>query len=41
MITQFDYNYSPPNSPKNNSFLKMKTPPGDNIILHMRTKNYD
>ena len=30
-----------PNSPKNQNFEKMKKTPGDLIILHMRTKNYD
>ena len=28
-------------SPKNQNFTKMKKTPGDTIILHMRTKNYD
>ena len=31
----------PPNSPKNQNFKKMKKVPGDIIILHMCTKNYD
>ena len=31
----------PSNSPKNKNFQKMKTTPGDMIILHMCTKNYD
>ena len=31
----------PPNSPKNQNFEKMKKTPGDIIILHMCTKNYD
>ena len=31
----------PPNSPKNQNFEKMKIMPGDTIILHMCTKNYD
>ena len=31
----------PPNSLKNQIFLKMKTTPGDIIILHKCTKNYD
>ena len=31
----------PPNSPKNQNFLKMKKLPGDIIILHICTKNYD
>ena len=31
----------PPNSPKNENFEKMKKMPGDIIILHMSTKNYD
>ena len=32
----------PPNSPKNQNLKKkMKKSPGDIIILHMRTKNYD
>ena len=30
-----------PNSPKNQNLKKMKKPPGDIIILHMCTKNYD
>ena len=30
-----------PNSPKNQNFEKMKKTPGDIIILHMCTKNYD
>ena len=30
-----------PNSPKYQSFNKMKKAPRDIIILHMRTKNYD
>ena len=32
---------SPPNSPKNQNFEKVKKTPGDIIILHMCTKNYD
>ena len=28
-------------SPKNQDFLRMKKVPGDIIILHMCTKNYD
>ena len=31
----------PPNSPKNQNFKKMEKPPGEIIILHMCTKNYD
>ena len=31
----------PPNSPKNKNFKKMKKTPGDIIILHKCTKNYD
>ena len=31
----------PPNSPKNQNFEKMKKTPGDIIILHKCTKNYD
>ena len=31
----------PPNSPKNNTKKKMKKTPGDIIILHMCTRNYD
>ena len=31
----------PPNSPKTQNFEKMKKTPGDIIILHMGTKNYD
>ena len=31
----------PHNSPKNQNFEKMKKTPGDIIILHMCTKNYD
>ena len=31
----------PPNSPKNHNFEKMKKEPGDIIILHKCTKNYD
>ena len=33
--------FNPPNSPKNNNFKKLKTPPGYIIILHMCTKNHD
>ena len=33
--------YYPPNNPKNQNFEKMKTTPGDIIILHIYTKNYD
>ena len=33
--------FYPPNSPKNQNFEKMKKTPGDIIILHMCTKNYD
>ena len=33
--------FYPPNSPKNQNFEKMKKNPGDIIILHMCTKNYD
>ena len=33
--------FTPPNSPKNQNFTKMKNTPGDIIILHMCTKNYD
>ena len=33
--------FYPPNSPKNQNFEKMKKMPGDIIILHMCTKNYD
>ena len=32
---------SPPNSPKNQNFKKMKKLPGDIIILHMCTKNHN
>ena len=33
---------TPPNDSKNLTFLKMKKQtPGDSIILHMCTKNYD
>ena len=32
---------SPPNSPKNQNFEKMKKAPGDITILHMCTTNYD
>ena len=31
----------PPNSPKNQNFIKMKKTPGDIIILHMCTTNYN
>ena len=31
----------PPNNIKNQNFEKMKQDPGDIIILHMCTKNYD
>ena len=31
----------PANSPKNQNLKKMKRTPGDIIILHMCTKNYD
>ena len=31
----------PPNSPKKENFKKMNKIPGDIIILHMCTKNYD
>ena len=31
----------PPNNPKNQFFKKMKKNPGDMMILHMCTKNYD
>ena len=31
----------PPNSPKNQNLKKMKKNPGDIIILHTCTKNYD
>ena len=31
----------PPNSPKNQNLKKMKKTPGDIIILHMCTINYD
>ena len=33
--------FNPPNSPKNNNFKKLKTPPGYIIILHLCTKNHD
>ena len=33
--------FYPPNNPKNQNFEKMKKTPGDIIILHMCTKNYD
>ena len=33
--------FYPPNSPKNENFKKMKTMPGDVIILHKCTKNHD
>ena len=29
------------NDPENQNFEKMKQPPGDAIIIHMRTKNDD
>ena len=32
--------FYPPNSPKNQNFLKMKLTTEDIIILHMCTKNY-
>ena len=31
----------PPNSPKNQNFEKLTKTPGDIIILHMCTQNYD
>ena len=31
----------PPNSPKNQNFIKMKKNPGDIIILHQCPKNHD
>ena len=31
--------FHPPNNPKNQSFEKMKKPPGDIITLHMCTPN--
>ena len=31
----------PPNSPENKNFTKMRKQPGDIIILHKCTKNYD
>ena len=31
----------PPNSPKNQNFEKMRKEPGDIIILHLCTKNYN
>ena len=33
--------FYPPNNPKNQNFEKMKKTPGDIIILHKCTKNYD
>ena len=33
--------FYPTNNPKNQNFEKMKKMPGDIIILHMCTKNYD
>ena len=33
--------FCPPNSPKKQNFEKMKKMPGDIIIIHMCTKNYD
>ena len=33
--------FYPPKSPKNQNLKKMKRTPGDIIILHMRTKNYE
>ena len=33
--------FNPQDSPKNQIFKKMKKMPGDIIILHMYTKNYD
>ena len=33
--------FYPPNNPKNQNFEKLKKAPGDTIILHKCTKNYD
>ena len=35
------FHFYPPNSPKNQNFKKMKKAPGNIIILHQCTKNYD
>ena len=35
------FTFLPPNSPKNQNFEKMRKTPGNIIILHMCTKNYD
>ena len=41
VVSHFGLALLPPNSPKNENFEKMKKIPGDIIILHMCTKNYD
>ena len=43
VISHFGLFFTPlyPTSPKNQNFEKMKKMPGDIIILHMCTKNYD
>ena len=33
--------FTPPNSPKNENFKKLKKMPGDVIISHICTKSYD
>ena len=40
-IWRYFWPFYPPNSPKNQNFEKMKKIPGNIIILHMCTKNYD
>ena len=40
ILGHFSHFY-PPNSPNNQNFLKKKKTPGDIIMLHMCTKNYD
>ena len=40
-ILGYFLHFYPPKSPKNQNFEKMKTRPGNIIILRMHTKNYD
>ena len=40
-ILDYTFLFYPPNSPKNENFKKMKTTPGDIIILYKCTKNHD
>ena len=41
IIFHFGLSFTLPKSPKNQNFKEMKINPGDIIILHMCTKNYD